>query len=230
MSRPDPVVFLLDVDNTLFDNDRLVVELKDHLTQVFGADCREHYWSIFEEHRAKVGYADYLAALQQYRAEDPGNPDFLRLSYFLLDYPFPDRVFPGAFDVIARFKSWGRPVILSDGDVVFQPRKIQRSGLFAAVEEHALIYIHKEQQLDDVERNYPAEHYVMVDDKLRLLHAVKQIWKTRVTTVFPRQGHYAHDPKLLAEFPAADVTVDRIQDLLQFDLPTLLAASGSAPA
>lgn len=225
MSQADPVVFLLDVDNTLLDNDQMVVDLKGHLTRAFGAERQKRYWDIFEEQRAIVGYADYLSALQRYRAENPRDPHFLKLSYFLLEYPFADRVFPGALEVIARFNSWGRSVILSDGDVIFQPRKIERSGLYRAVEERALIYIHKERQLDDVELRYPARHYVLVDDKVRLLDAVKKVWGARVTTVFPRQGHYAHDPKLLAEHPPADVTVERIADLLQYDLPTLLAAA-----
>ena len=226
MSPTDPIVFLLDVDNTLLDNDAIVAELRGHLTAAFGAECQERYWTIFEKHRRKVGYADYLAALQQYRAENPREPQFLKVSFFLLEYPFADRLYPGALDVIAKFNSWGQSVILSDGDVIFQPRKIERSGLYKAVQERALVYIHKEEQLDDVEARYPARHYVMVDDKLRLLHAVKKVWGSRLTTVFPRQGHYAHDPKQLAEYPPADVTVERIGDLLEYDLATLLAAAG----
>ncbi|MDR3620420.1 MAG: HAD family hydrolase [Paludisphaera borealis] len=225
MPQAHPVVFLLDVDNTLLDNDQMVVDLKRHLTEAFGAECEKRYWAIFEENRAAVGYADYLSALQRYRIENPHNPHILKLSYFLLEYPFADRLFPGALEVIARFNSWGQSVILSDGDVVFQPRKIERSGLYRAVEERALIYVHKEQQLDDVEMRYPARHYVLVDDKLRLLDAVKKVWGPRVTTVFPRQGHYAHDPKLLTAYPPADVTVERIEDLLLYDLSTLLAAA-----
>lgn len=226
MSPTDPIVFLLDVDNTLLDNDAIVADLSRHLTAAFGAECQERYWTIFEKHRRKVGYADYLAALQQYRAENPREPQFLKVSFFLLEYPFADRLYPGALDVVAKFNSWGRSVILSDGDVIFQPRKIERSGLYKAVDERALVYIHKEQQLDDVEARYPARHYVMVDDKLRLLHAVKKVWGSHLTTVFPRQGHYAHDPKQLADYPPADVTVERIGDLLEYDLETLLAAAG----
>ncbi|APW58990.1 HAD family hydrolase [Paludisphaera borealis] len=225
MPQAHPVVFLLDVDNTLLDNDQIVVDLKRHLTEAFGSECEKRYWAIFEENRAAVGYADYLSALQRYRIENPHNPHILKLSYFLLEYPFADRLFPGALEVIARFNSWGQSVILSDGDVVFQPRKIERSGLYSAVDERALIYVHKEQQLDDVEMRYPARHYVLVDDKLRLLNAVKKVWGPRVTTVFPRQGHYAHDPKLLTAYPPADVTVERIEDLLLYDLSTLLAAA-----
>jgi hypothetical protein len=226
--QADPVVFLLDVDNTLLDNDQMVVDLKSHLTAAFGAECEKRYWAIFEENRANVGYADYLSALQRYRVENPRDPHLLQLSYFLLDYPFADRLFPGALEVVARFNSWGQSVILSDGDVIFQPRKIERSGLYKAVEERALIYIHKETQLEDVAMRYPARHYVLVDDKLRILDAVKEVWGPRVTTVFPRQGHYAHDPKLLAAYPPADVTVDRIADLLQYDLSTLIAAAAQA--
>jgi FMN phosphatase YigB (HAD superfamily) len=225
MTQLVPVVFLLDVDNTLLDNDRITADLKAHLTQAFGTERQDRYWAIFEKLRAELGYADYLGALQRYRAENPCDPHFLQLSFYLLDYPFANRLFPGSLDVIERLRSWGPTVILSDGDVVFQPRKIERSGLFEAVDGHVLIYIHKERELDDVEKHYPARHYVLVDDKLRILTAVKKVWGTRLTTVFPRQGHYAHDPKALATYPAADMTIECISDLLRYDLPALLAAS-----
>jgi FMN phosphatase YigB (HAD superfamily) len=227
MSQIAPVVFLLDVDNTLLDNDSIIADLKRHLIQVFGAECQERYFGIFEDRRAETGYADYLGALQQYRIENPRDPHLLELSYFLLDYPFADRLYPGSLDVVARFRAWGPTVILSDGDVVFQPRKVQRSGLFDAVEGRVLIYVHKEEQLDDVEKKYPARHFVFVDDKLRLLTAVKKIWGSRLTTVFPRQGHYAYDPAVLNTYPPADITVDRIGDLLKYDLPALLAGGAA---
>src|SRR5512140_1539317 len=194
MTQLAPVVFLLDVDNTLLDNDRVIEDLKDHLTQAFGVERQQRYWAIFEKHREELGYADYLGALQRYRAENPRDPNFLRISYYLLDYPFASRLYPGSLDVIEHLSAWGPTVILSDGDVIFQPRKVQRSGLYDAVEGRALIYIHKEQELDDVAERYPARHYVLVDDKLRILAAVKKAWGSRVTTVFPRQGHYARDP------------------------------------
>jgi hypothetical protein len=224
MTELAPVVFLLDVDNTLLDNDRIIADLMRHLTQAFGAERQGRYWAIFEKLRVELGYADYLGALQRYRAENPRDPHFLQLSFFLLDYPFANRLFPASLDVIERLRSWGQTVILSDGDVVFQPRKIERSGLFEAVEGRVLIYIQKERELDDVEKQYPARHYVLVDDKLRVLTAVKKIWGTRLTTVFPRQGHYAHDPKALATYPPADITIECIGDLLRYDLPALLAA------
>jgi haloacid dehalogenase-like hydrolase len=223
MTQPAPVVFLLDVDNTLIDNDRIAADLQHHLTAAFGADRQKRYWDIFEELREQLGYADYLGALQRYRVENPHDTHFLEVSFYLVDYPFANRIFPGALDVIERLTSWGPTVILSDGDVVFQPRKVQRSGLFEAVEGRVLIYIHKEQELAEVEKYYPARHYVLVDDKLRILTAVKKIWGSRVTTVFPRQGHYAHDPKALAEYPAADVTVERIADLMQQEAVALRA-------
>jgi len=231
MMQPAPVVFLLDVDNTLLDNDRIVEDLKGHLTQAFGAERQERYWAIFEKLREELGYTDYLGALQRYRAGDPCDPQFMQLSFFLVDYPFANRVFPGSREVIEHLSAWGATVIVSDGDVVFQPRKIQRSGLYGAVDGRVLIYIHKEQQLDDIERRYPARHYVLVDDKLRILTLVKDAWKSRVTTIFPRQGHYAHDPKALATYPPADVTVECIGDLLRYDLPALRAAgrAGSTP-
>jgi hypothetical protein len=193
-----------------------------------GPEGEQRYWTIFENLRAELGYADYLGALQRYRIENPGDPNFLRLSFFLVDYPFANRLFPGSLDVIEHLSTWGPTVILSDGDVVFQPRKVQRSGLFEAVDGRVLIYIHKEKECADVEQLYPARHYVLVDDKLRILTAVKQIWKTRLTTVFPRQGHYAHDPAILGAYPPADITIERICDLLQYDLATLVAAGQTA--
>jgi hypothetical protein len=222
-----PVVFLLDVDNTLLDNDQIIADLKQHLTQAFGVERQGRYWAIFEKLRVELGYADYLGALQRYRAENPSDPHFLQLSFYLLNYPFVGCLFPGSLNVIERLGSWGPTVILTDGDVIFQPWKIQQSGLYEAVQGRALIYIHKEQQLKDVETRYPAKHYVLVDDKLRILTTVKQVWGSRLTTVFPRQGHYAHDSQALATSPSADITVERIGDLLGYDLPTLLAAAHS---
>ena len=207
------IVFLLDVDNTLLDNDAVTEDLRRHLRQAFGDECERRYWEIFEQLRRELGYADYLGALQRYRVERPRDTQLLRVSLFLLEYPFADRLYPGALDVIAQLKSRGQVVLLSDGDVVFQPRKIERSGLWAAVDGQVLIYIHKEQMLDDVERRYPTARYVMIDDKLRILAAVKSIWRERVTTVFVRQGHYAHDPAIVSAAPPADITIERIADL-----------------
>ncbi len=213
---PD-LVFLFDVDNTLLDNDAVIADLRRHLVEAFGADCDRRYWEIFEQLRAELGYADYLGALQRYRVERPREVHMLQISLFLLHYPFANRVYPGALDAIRRLRAQGRVVILSDGDVVFQPRKIERSGLWAAAEGEVLVYIHKEQMLDDVERRYPARRYVMIDDKLRILAAMKAIWGDRLTTVFVRQGHYAHDPSLVAGYPPADITIDRIADVKSKD-------------
>ena len=220
------VVFLLDVDNTLVDNDRVALDLKRQLERAFGAKRQERYWAIFEELRSELGYADYLGALQRYRVENILDTNLLSISTYLVDYPFANRLFPRSLDVIDRFKEWGPAVILSDGDVVFQPRKIERSGLSDAVEGNVLIYIHKEKQLDDVEKRYPADHYVLVDDKLRILTDVKKVWGDKVTTVFPRQGHYAHDEKANASYPPADITVEDIGDLMHYDLPAFLATAG----
>jgi hypothetical protein len=175
--------------------------------------------------RAELGYADYLGALQRYRIEYPRDPRLLTVSHFLVNYPFANRLFPNSLDVVDRYKQWGKVVILSDGDVVFQPLKIERSGLFDAVDGNVLIYVHKEQELDDVAQRYPARQYVLVDDKLRILTAIKKVWRSQVTTVFPRQGHYARDPQTAATYPAADVTVERIGDLLNYDLMKLLGAA-----
>jgi len=211
-------VFLLDVDNTLLDNDAVIEDLRRHLIEAFGPDCDRRYWELFEQLRTELGYADYLGALQRYRAERPREIHVLEISRFLLHYPFASRVYPGAFDAIRALKARGRTAILSDGDVVFQPRKIERSGLWAAVDGEVLVYIHKEQMLDDVERRYPARHYVMVDDKLRILTAMKKVWGARLTTVFVRQGHYAADPTQVDPYPPADVTIERIADLVDQSL------------
>ena len=222
MTLGNRIVFLVDVDNTLLDNDRVQDDIKRHLDREFGVACRERYWTILEQLFTDLGYRDYLGALQRYRVEHPQDIHLLSMSSFLVDYPFANRLYPGSLDVLERFRSWGPTVILSHGDVVFQPRKVERSGIFEAVEGHVLIYIHKEQSLDDVERRYPADHYVLVDDKLRILTAVKKIWGDRVTTVFPRQGQYAHDSNVIAACPPADLAVERIGDLLDHDLPALL--------
>ena len=219
---PTRVVFLFDVDNTLLDNDRVAADLQSHLASEVGPEGAQEYWRIFEELRSELGYADYLGALQRYRSKHPRAPNLLSVSDFLINYPFVERLFPDALKVIEHVQQWGPAVILSDGDVVFQPLKISRSGLANAVAGRVLIYVHKEQELDDVEQRYPAEHYVLVDDKLRILAAVKKIWGSRVTTVFVRQGHYADDPKILASFPPADIKIGRIGDLLQYHLPESL--------
>jgi FMN phosphatase YigB (HAD superfamily) len=224
MTPSHPIVFLVDVDNTLVDNDGIQQDLKDHLERTYGLAARERYWRILEDLFVELGYRDYIGALQRFRVEHPREVELLSMSSFLMDYPFADRLYPGAIEVLKRLRSLGPTVILSDGDVVFQPRKVEHAGIADAVDGHVLIYIHKEEALDDVERRYPAEHYVLVDDKLRILDAVKQIWGARVTTVFPRQGQYAHDAKLLSALPPADVTIERIGDLLHYDLPWLRTA------
>src|SRR5271156_5338370 len=223
MTQFQPIVFLIDVDNTLLDNDAIQQDLKDHLERSYGGAARERYWAILEDLFTELGYRDYLGALQRYRVEHPQDMDLLSMSSFLVDYPFADRLYPDALSVLAQFREWGPTVLLTDGDVVFQPRKVERAGLSEAVDSHVLIYIHKELALDDVETRYPARHYVLVDDKPRILAAVKERWNQRVTTVFPRQGQYAHNAKALASFPVPDVTVGRIGDLLAYNLDTLLA-------
>jgi FMN phosphatase YigB (HAD superfamily) len=224
---PSPIVFLVNVDNTLLDNDRIQHDLKRHLKREFGAACRDRYWAILEQLFTDLGYRDYLGALQRYRVEHPQDIHLLSMSSFLVDYPFANRLYPGSLGVLERFRSWGETVILSDGDVVFQPRKVERSGIFEAVEGNVLIYIHKEEALDDVERRYPAEHYVLVDDKLRILTAVKKAWTSRVTTVFPRQGQYARDRNIIAQCPPVDLRVERIGDLLDCEPSALLAGRQS---
>ncbi len=221
---PHAVVFLVDVDNTLLDNDRVSRDLQRFLEREVGVERERRYWAIFETLRHELGYADYLGALQRYRLEHPRDPHLLAMSSYLVNYPFANRLYPGSLDALEHLAEFGPVVIFSDGDVVFQPRKIERSGLFDTVDGHVLIYVHKERELEDVERRFPARHYVTVDDKLRLLTAFKRGWGDRVTTVFVRQGHYATAPEV-RELPPADYSVDRIGDLVALDLDTLFAAA-----
>jgi FMN phosphatase YigB (HAD superfamily) len=218
------LVVLIDCDNTVLDNDLVEADLRGHLEREFGAESRDRYWQILEALRDEVGYADYLGALQRYRLGVASEPGLLMMSSFLVDYPFATRLYPRALEAVRHLGTWGTTVILSDGDVVFQPRKIQRSGLWDAVEGRVLIYIHKERVLDDVAMRYPARHYVMVDDKLRILAAMKRSWGERLSTIFPRQGHYALDPRNTSTYPPADLTVERIGDLVDTDLSSLPAA------
>ncbi len=215
--RADSVVFLFDVDNTLLDNDHVIADLQRHLTNEVGPDRQRCYWELFEQLRSELGYADYLGALQRYRLEYPQDPGLLTVSHFLINYPFATRLYPDSLDAVDHVKQWGKAVVLSDGDVVFQPLKVERSGISEAVGGNVLIYIHKEQELQDVEQRFPAAHYVLIDDKLRILTAVKKIWDTKVTTVFVKQGHYASDPQILADLPPADIAIDRIGDLLRLN-------------
>ena len=208
------LVFLFDVDNTLLDNDHIQNDLNTHLEQNYGVTARDRYWALFEEQRAQLGYADYLGALQRYRLEDLHDPRVLRIANWLADYPFAARLYPGALDVARQAQQWGVTAILSDGDAAFQPRKVERSGLWRTFRDNVLIFVHKEESLDDVERLFPARHYVVIDDKLRILQALKESWGDRVTTVFPRQGHYAQEPGVETRYRAPDMTLERIGDML----------------
>ena len=219
-------VFFFDVDNTLLDNDRVAEDLKRYLIGKVGETSQRRYWEIFEQLRTELGYADYLGALQRYRVERPRDPKLLAVSHFMINYPFANRLFPESLDAVGYAQRLGRTAILSDGDVVFQPRKIDRSGLYEIFEGRVLIYIHKELELDDAEKKYPAAHYVMVDDKVRILAAIKEHWGGRVTTVFPRQGHYALDAALVAEYPEPDITLERVGELQKYSLKQILAAAG----
>jgi hypothetical protein len=216
------LVFLIDVDNTLLNNDRVQADLDTYLSVEYGAAARDRYWAIFEALREELGYADYLGALERYRLEEMHDPRLLRMSNWLVDYPFAERLYPGALDAVKHAQQWAPTVILSDGDAVFQPRKVERAGIWRTVGGHVLIYVHKEQELDDVERFYPSRRYVMIDDKLRILHAMKQVWGERLTTVFAQQGRYAHDPEILAQYPHGDVQLARIGDLVRYDLADLV--------
>ena len=214
MLNDDATVFLLDVDNTLLDNDRFTADLGERLESSFGAQERARYWDLFAQRRAALGLADYLGTLQEFRAGLDDNPKLLDMSQFLLEYPFASRLFPSALEALAHLRTLGMPVVLSDGDIVFQPRKVQRSGIWDAVEGRVMIYVHKEKALDHMQRRYPAKHYVMVDDKANLLAAMKQALGARLTTVFVRQGHYAVSAESKSAAPAPDLVIERIGDLL----------------
>ena len=219
----EDVVFLFDVDNTLLDNDHVQRDLSDHMTECYGQGARDRFWALFEELRQVLGYADYLGALQRYRLEELHNPKILRIANWLADYPFADRLYPHALNVVRHLGRHGVTAILSDGDAAFQPRKVDRAGLWSAFADNVLIYVHKERALEDVERLYPARHYVMIDDKLRILEAMKLQWGDRVTTVFPRQGHYALDPAEVRKWRPADLSIDAIGDLLRIDAARFLS-------
>ena len=227
-SDASATVFLFDVDNTLLDNDRVEADLKRHLKARVGEECQQRYWDIFEQLRSELGYADYLGALQRYRVERPRDPKLLEVSYFMVNYPFANRLYPESLDAVEHAKQSGRVVILSDGDVVFQPRKVDRSGLYETFEGHVLVYVHKERELEDVEHKYPAEHYVMVDDKVRILTAIKEHWGERVTTIFPRQGHYALDKAQVEKYPQPDLTIERIGELQKYSMMEILTAAAAS--
>jgi FMN phosphatase YigB (HAD superfamily) len=225
-TRTGRTVFLFDVDNTLLDNDRVTADLRAHLESQVGVNGAQRYWEMFEELRSRLGYADYLGALQNYRSAFPHDIHLLGVSHYLVDYPFANRLYPNSLDAAHHVSQWGTTAILSDGDVVFQPRKVERSGLFEAVGGRVMIYVHKESELSDVEDKYPAEHYVLIDDKIRILDAVKKSWGAKVTTVFVKQGHYALDPEIVKKYPAADVTIERIGDLLKLKTGWWVLAGG----
>jgi FMN phosphatase YigB (HAD superfamily) len=211
-------IFLLDVDNTLLDNDRFTADLGDEIENCFGAAQRARYWDIFAQRRTALGLADYLGSLQEFRAGLDDDPQLLDMSQYLLEYPFAGRLFPRALEAIGHLRTLGSPVVLSDGDIVFQPRKIQRSGIWEAVERRVMIYVHKEKMLDHMQRRFPAKHYVMVDDKANLLAAMKSVLGARLTTVFVRQGHYALAAESNSVVPAPDLVIERIGDLLNHNL------------
>ena len=230
MNSLSPRVFLFDVDNTLLDNDRVRDDFDRFVTSEFGADGARQYWAIYEGLREKLGYADYLGAIEQFRLECDDEVRAQNLAAFLLDYPFAERLYPGALGAIAHLSRYGQCVVLSDGDVVLQPRKIQASGIAAAVAGRVLIYVHKERMLDDVARRYPAQHYVMIEDKLRVLDGMQRRWHERLTTVFVRQGHYANDPAARKEYPPAQIELGGVGELCKLDADAFLSASKPATA
>jgi FMN phosphatase YigB (HAD superfamily) len=224
MSETHQVIFLFDVDNTLLDNDRMKRDLGDYVNRTFGPGAENELWTLYEEERVKHGYADFLGTLERFRLAHLQDTRVLKLANWVMDYPYIERLYPDALGVVRHVRQWGLPVILTDGDGVFQPHKLERAGLLGAFGGHVLNYVHKEQELDSVKRAYPAKHYVLIDDKLSLLNLVKKAWGDRVTTVFPRQGHYANDAKILARSQPADIEIERIADLMDYDFSTLQPA------
>ena len=216
-----PVTFLVDVDNTLLDNDGIRADFEAHLLSAYGEAAREAYWTIQERRFAELGFRDYLGAVEEWWTDARRDPALLAFSEFILEYPYAERLYPDALDVVAWLRRAGPVVALTDGDAVFQARKVSRSGVAAAVDA-VLIYLHKEDELDDVERRHPARHYVLVDDKLRILAAVKEHWRERVTTVLPLQGQFANDADVVASYPAADVTIAAIAELLDVEPEALV--------
>ena len=230
MQTQAKVVFLLDVDNTLLDNDRFIADLTSRLNRDFGKTERERYWSIYGERRDTLGYADYLGALQEFRTDSNNEEALLQMSAFLLDYRFSERLYPRALATIKHLGTMGTTAILSDGDIVFQPRKIQRSGLWYAFDGRVLVYLHKERMLDELQRRFPALHYVMIDDKPQLLAAMKRVLVDRLTTVFVRQGHYAAEAERITIDPVPDATVQHIGDLCDLALADFRAFTATHTA
>jgi FMN phosphatase YigB (HAD superfamily) len=217
MSALHDIVFLFDVDNTLLDNDAISADLDAHVANAFGDAGRKLYREIYEALRDRVGYADYLGAIQQFRVRCGDEVRAQDLGAYLLEYPFADRLYPRALEAIAHVSRFGTAIVLSDGDAVLQPRKISASGIADAVDGRVLVYVHKETMLADVERRFPARRYVIVEDKLRVIQALKEHWRERLTTVFVRQGHYANGLEIAARYPAAQIALDGIGDLLTLD-------------
>ena len=223
------VVYLLDIDNTLLDGDRMVADLRLHLESEFSIASAQRFWSALETLRAEFGFVDFLGALQRYRSQiERSGMDAQRLlstSAFLIDYPYAERLYPRSLEAIRHLNRSGLTVILSDGDVALQPRKVQRSGLWDAVDGRVLIHVHKERMLDSVKRRYPARHYVMVDDELRILAAMKANWQQQLTTVFLRQGSHAADPTNVNTHTPADITIGSLDELIDID-PARLVPPG----
>lgn len=223
-SRVHETVFLFDVDDTLLDNDTVKADLGKYVLDRFGQGVCNRFWDIYEEQRKKHLYADFLGTLERFRLEHLGDPRALELSKWLMDYPFSERLFPGALAVVEHVARWGLPVILTDGDGVFQPYKLEQAGLWTAFDGRILDFVHKQDELDAVERAYPARHYVVIDDKPSVLDAIKGQWGPRVTTIFVRQGHYANDAKNVGRYAAPDLTIDHIGELKNQDFSVALAS------
>ncbi len=218
MTSNSDMVFLFDVDNTLLDHDRVKQDLGALLDSRIFDGASEHYWSAYEAIRAETGQADFLASFQRCWIDSECNPHWLPAADLMLDYPYSDRLYPGALHVLEHVSRFAMVAIVSDGDAVLQPRKIRRAGLWQAVDGRVLIYQNKQQRLADIAHRFPAQHYVMIDDKPDVLVHMKSAWSSRLTTVFPRQGHYAHDQEHRHDQPEPDISIDHIGDMLKLDI------------
>lgn len=220
MSRIAPVAFLFDVDNTLLDNDRVRAELAETIERIVGPERGEAFWESYEQVRRDRDYVDYPNTIARFGRAFPDEVGYPDVADAILGYPYRAAVFPGAHDVLRQAQRVGPVAILTDGDPVYQPAKVARAGLTEAIDGPVLVFDHKEQHLAEVERRVPAERYVMVDDKPRILAAMSDRLGERMSTLHVCQGRYAHAAEH-DEFPDADRTVDAIAELLDVDLASV---------
>jgi len=208
------LVFLFDVDNTLLDNDRSKADMQTGLLEILGEQGAKRFWELYEEVRAELDVVSYPQTLERFARSWEDKVIARRAADLIDNWPYRDYVYPGSFPALEHITRMGEVAILSDGDDDYQARKIANAGLTKAVGGPAdvLIYVHKEEQFADVMRRLPGEHYVLVEDKERILANAKGILGDMLTTVWVKQGHYAHDPKQYRK-PDPDITLESIGEL-----------------